>query len=280
MSELFRTQLEEYAPKYESFLKFKRKGKVLEARFHTDGGPLKWGLEVHRGIIPAMRDINDDPENEVLIITGTGDQFLGAFNKESWSKYGFYDPFTSYHAYDLFYKDQTREPFAFLDLQIPVIAAMNGPSVVHAEIALLQDIVIATPNTSFYEGHWDGLSVVPGDGTQTLWRELLGPNRYRYFLYMGNRITAEQALDWGVIGEIVPQDKLLDRAWEIAEKVFMPKSRLHRRLARAVTLQHLREVWTKELAFGMAHESLACHESWPMNQQGKDINDLVKIKQD
>jgi enoyl-CoA hydratase/carnithine racemase len=97
---------------------------------------------------------------------------------------------------------------------------------------------------------------------------------------MGNRITAEQALDWGVIGEIVPQDKLLDRAWEIAEKVFMPKSRLHRRLARAVTLQHTREVWTKELAFGMAHECLACHESWPMNQQGKDINELVKIQQD
>ncbi|WP_228001756.1 enoyl-CoA hydratase/isomerase family protein [Nocardia australiensis] len=280
MADLFRTRLEDYAPKYESFLKFTRRGNVLEARFHTNDGPLKWGLEVHRGIIPAMRDINDDPENEVLIITGTGDEFLGAFDRESWAQYGFYDEFTSYHAYDLFYRDQTREPFALIDLQIPVITAMNGPSVVHAELALLNDIVIATPNTSFYEGHWDGLSIVPGDGTHTLWRELLGPNRYRYFLYMGNTITAEQALDWGVIGEIVPPEQLLERAWYIAENVFMPKSRLHRRLGRAVTIQHIRETWTRELSFGMAHESLACHESWPMNQAGKDINDLVKLKQD
>ena len=135
--ELFRTNLEEYQKKYESFLKFERRNNVLLVGFHTNNGPLKWGLEVHRGIIPAMRDINDDPDNEVLIITGTGDQFLGAFNRGSWSKYGFYDEFTSYHAYDLFYHDQTREPFAFLDLQIPVITAVNGPSVVHAEIALL-----------------------------------------------------------------------------------------------------------------------------------------------
>src|SRR5262249_731469 len=146
---------------------------ILEARFHTEGGPLKWGLEVHRGIIPAMFDINNDPENECVILTGTGDSFLAEFDSPSWIRHGFHTPFNAYHGYDIFYFDQTREPFALLDLNIPVIAAVNGPCVVHAELAFINDLVICSENTYFYEGHWDSLGIVPGDGVHTVFRELL-----------------------------------------------------------------------------------------------------------
>lgn len=280
---VYETHLEEYSKKYEDFVKFKRKDSILEIRLHTNDGAFKWSLDAQRAMIHLLEDINEDPENEILIVTGTGDEFLGSFDRENWEKHGAYEPFNMHQGYDRWYHDQTRMPLAWLNLQIPTIAAMNGPSVVHAEIPLLQDIVIATPNSNFYEGHWDGLGIVPGDGTHTLWRELLGPNRFRYFLYMGNTITAEQALDWGVIGEIVPQEKLLERAWEIAYKVFLPKSRIQRRMSRAVTTQHLRNVWTQELYSGLAHECFACFDSWPMGEQGenkKDMDELVNIKQD
>ncbi len=274
---LYRTRLEDYADRYREFFAFRREGGILEARFHTNGGPLKWGLEVHRGIIPAMSDINDDPENECLILTGTGDSFLAEFDRESWDRHGFNDPFNSYHGYDIFYKDQTREPFALLNLQIPVVAAVNGPSIVHAELALLNDIVICSENTHFYEGHWDGLGIVPGDGVHTLFRELLGPNRGRYFLLTGQRITAKEALDLGLVGEVLPQDKLLDRAWEIARRVFMSKNRIQRRLTRSLLIQPWRELFTKELFSGMAHESLACFDYWPMSKEKDyDIGKLIK----
>ncbi|MFH1089944.1 MAG: enoyl-CoA hydratase/isomerase family protein [Pseudomonadota bacterium] len=281
MAELFRTYLEEYSEKYKDFFKFKREKGIIEVRFHTKGGPLKWGLEVHRGIIPAMADINNDPENECLILTGTGDSFLAEFDRESWSKHRFYEPFNSYHAYEIFYKDQTREPFALINLQIPVVAAVNGPSIVHAELALLNDIVICSENTYFYEGHWDGLGIVPGDGVHTLFRELLGPNRGRYFIYMGNKIHAQEALQLGLVGEVLPREKLLDRAWEIAEKVFMSKNRIQRRLARSLLIQPWRELFTKELYSGMAHESLGCYDYWPMTaEKGYDIGTLIKKEQD
>jgi enoyl-CoA hydratase/carnithine racemase len=271
----YASQLSEYSERYADFLKFKREDGILEARFHTNDGPLQWGLETHHGIIPAMFDINADPENEVMILTGTGDSFLSEFNTKEWVEYGFTQEFTAHHGYDLFYKDQTREPLALINLQIPVIAALNGPAIVHSELALLNDIVIASENTYFYEGHYDGAGVVPGDGVHTLFRELLGPNRGRYFLLMGNKIDAEEALRLGLIGEVLPQDKLLDRAWQIAREKFMTKDRIHRRMTRSLLMQPWRELFTKELFSGMAHESFACMHHWPMSSNSVETSTAV-----
>jgi enoyl-CoA hydratase/carnithine racemase len=280
--EKYATHIEDYSNKYADFLKFRREGGILEARLHTNDGPLQWGLEVHHGLIPAMFDINADPENEVLILTGTGNSFLAEFHQSSWEEEGFYKEFTAYHGYDLFYKDQTREPFALINLQIPVIAAINGPVVVHAEIALLNDIVLASDNTFFYDGHWDGAGAVPGDGVHTLYRELLGPNRGRYFLLMGQKIPAAEALQLGLVGEVLPQDQLLERAWTIAREKFMSKDRIHRRLARSLLMQPWRELFTKELFSGMAHESFACMHYWPMSQgksaKSRDVIGDIKAK--
>ncbi|NMO01112.1 enoyl-CoA hydratase/isomerase family protein [Gordonia sp. TBRC 11910] len=277
MAEIYRTHLADYAEQFGSFLRFRREDGILEARLHTDDGPLRWNLEVHRGLIPAMAAINDDPENECMILTGTGDTFLAEFDRPSWETHGFNGKFGAYQGYDIFYRDQTREPFALLNLQIPVIAAINGPSIVHAELGLLNDIVLASENTHFYEGHWDGLGIVPGDGVHTLFRELLGPNRGRYFLLTGQRLSARQALDLGLVGEVLPQDQLLDRAWELARSVFMSKNRIQRRLTRSLLIQPWRELFVKELPSGMAHESLGCYDYWPMSDEpGYDISTLIK----
>jgi enoyl-CoA hydratase/carnithine racemase len=275
--EMFASRLEDYAEKYKDFLIFRREDGIIEARLHTDGGPLRWNLEAHRGLIHAMFDLNNDPDNECLILTGTGDSFLAEFDVEGWKRHKFHEPFGAYHAYDIFYKDQTREPFALLNLQIPVICAMNGPSIVHAELALLNDIVICSDTTYFYEGHWDGLHIVPGDGVHTLFRELLGPNRGRYFLLMGQKIDAEEALRLGLVGEVLSQDEVVPRAWEIARNVFMNKNRIQRRLTRSLLIQPWRELFTKELFSGMAHESLACYDYWPMSHSKTyDIGKLIE----
>lgn len=276
MSQIYRTRLEEYSAKYAKFFSFKREDGILEVKMHTRGGPLLWNLEIHSALLPALRDINDDPENEILIFTGTGDSFLGGFDGPSWEKNGFNGPFSENQAYEIMYRNQTREPFALIDLQIPVIAAVNGPVLVHAELALLNDIVIASENTYFYDGHFDGFGIVPGDGVQTIYRELLGHNRGRYFIYMGEKIYAEEAKQLGLVSEVWPLDKLLDRAWEIARTKFLPKPRVHRRLTRSLLIQPWREIFTKEINAGMSHEALGCYTHWPMSNDAYDPNEMKK----
>jgi len=265
----YRTRLEDYAPKFERNFSFQRRDGILEVRMHTRNGPLRWGGEVHRLLIPLFQHIDHDEDNEVLILTGTGDSFNASPDVDNYLKHGLDRRWDSEAvAYDINYRDQTREPLALLALGIPVIAAINGPVTTHAELALLNDIVLCTESTVFYDGHWQIMGIVPGDGVHTVFRELLGHNRSRYFLYQGQTIDAQEALRLGLVGEVLPADRLLARAWEIAEKNYMSKSRIQRRLARATLIQPWRELFTKELAFGMAHECLGAAVGEPLDLSG------------
>ena len=245
---------------------------------HSEGGACRWDLELHRAFIPVFADIHHDPENECVILTGTGDSFLASFDDRSWDRNGFRGEFGHEHGYDLFYVDQTKEPFALLNLEIPVIAAINGPLFIHAELALLNDIVLCSDNTTIKDGHFANIGIVPGDGVHTLFRELLGHVRGRYFLLTGQTIGAEEALRLGLVSEVLPLPKLLDRAWEIARTLFMTRDRIQRRITRAVFIQPWRELFTRELAFGQGFESWACHSYWPFKDPNYDIARLEQGK--
>ena len=137
--ELYRTHLEEYSEKWKEYFHFKRSDGILEVRMHSDGGPCRWDIEIHRALIPAFADIHFDPENECVILTGTGDNFLAEFDDESWGRLGYRDKFTFGHSYDHFYFDQTKEPFALLNLEIPVIAAIISAVAIQIATNLAND---------------------------------------------------------------------------------------------------------------------------------------------
>jgi enoyl-CoA hydratase/carnithine racemase len=257
----------------------RREDGILEVRMHTDGGPAKWGLEIHRAFIPAFADISHDPENECMIFSGTGDTFLSSMDPVGWERNGFTERYTFDRGYDYWYVDQVHEPFALLNLEIPVIGAINGPFFIHQELALVNDIVICSESTTMTDGHYTGMGIVPGDGVQTLYRELLGHNRGKYLLLTGETIDAQEMLRLGVVGEIVPDDRLLDRAWELARDVFMARSRSHRRMTRALFVQPWRELFTRELPFGMAQECWATHGYWPLaDEKAYDMETLTKAE--
>ena len=72
------TRLEEYADKYRT-IRMERRNGILQATFHTEGGPLRWGHigGAHAEFADAFEDIARDPENKVVIMMGTGDMFSG-----------------------------------------------------------------------------------------------------------------------------------------------------------------------------------------------------------
>ena len=100
-----------------------------------------------------------------------------------------------------------------------MIAAVNGPATIHAELGVLCDIVLATEDSVFQDAPHFPNGIVPGDGVHVVWPLLLGINRGRYFLLTGQKLSAQEALDLGVVNEVVPRDRLLARAWELAEQI-------------------------------------------------------------
>ena len=143
-----------------------------------------------------------------------------------------------------------------LAIEVPVIAAVNGPARFHPEIPVMSDIVIASDTALFQDApHFMG-GIVPGDGAHVVWSHLLGPNRGRYFLLMGQEIDARLALDYGVIGEVLPKDKVVDRALEIARK-FAANTDLTLRYSRVILTQRYKRLMDEGLPLGLALESLA-----------------------
>ena len=102
------------------------------------------------------------------------------------------------------------------ELQKPVICAVNGVAAgAGANIALACDIVIASASARFIQS-FSRLGLIPDSGgTYTLPR-LVGSARARALMLLGQPVSAEQAAEWGMIWECVPDDLLMSRALEIA----------------------------------------------------------------
>ena len=66
----------DYSQRYER-VRMRRENGILEMTFHTDGGPLRWGKGAHEDLERAFLDVGRDRDNEVIIITGTGDEYSG-----------------------------------------------------------------------------------------------------------------------------------------------------------------------------------------------------------
>jgi len=143
-----------------------------------------------------------------------------------------------------------------LDIEVPLIAAVNGPVRLHSEYILLADIVLASPSTVFQDKPHFEFGIVPGDGVNLLWQEVIGSVRGRYFILTRQELDAETAKEWGAVNEIVPANKLLARAREIGEGL-AKLPRLTSSYTRIALTQKLRRIIDEGVGYGLALEGIS-----------------------
>ncbi len=219
-----RTRYGEWKDSYEHY-KFELSPEgILLMQCHTEGGPLQWYWESHDRMADAFADIaGDRDEIKCVIHTGTGDTYNALWGK----------PVTEsgaplYNAYD------DAEGVAIMDekswfgrmiienllaINVPVVAAVNGPApcTPRCRCSWTSCWRPTTPTSRICRTSPEAwCQVTASTSFGTLWS---GPSRSRYFLFMGYKLTAQEAREWGVVHEVLPRDQLLDRAWEIAREI-------------------------------------------------------------
>jgi len=225
---------------------------VLEVALHTDGGKLVFNGHTHEQFVDLFHEIGADSDNRVVILTGSGDAFMDAISPEG---FDFFSP----RGYDKILREGKKVLMNILDIEVPMITALNGPVLLHSEYALLTDIILATPETVFQDKPHFDFGIVPGDGVNLLWPEVIGSIRGRYFILTRQVLDAATAKDWGVVNEIVPADTLLFRAREIAEGIAaLPP--LTSRYTRIALTQKLRRIIDEGAGYGLALEGISAAE--------------------
>lgn len=248
------SQFEVYSQKYKDFFIMTRRNGIIELRMHTDGGPFRHSWKAHNAWNQAWLEVGRDPENEVMILTGTGDWWhqgpvdINKHNPVPFADWSIDSQIKMY--YDIF---KLLENLIFC-VDIPTIGAINGPGT-HCEMATLCDITLCTEDADFFEPHFM-VGTPPGDGMALTLQRTIGIKRASYYAYTGQKIDGRMALQLGIVNEVLPRDKLLSRAWELAEMI-MQQPRLARRMTHAILSQPWKRALVEDMGFHCAHQNFA-----------------------
>ena len=152
-----------------------------------------------------------------------------------------------------------RIPRALYELEVPTIAAVNGPAIgAGLDLACMCDMRIAAQSATFAES-FVKLGIIPGDGGAFLLQRIVGISKAAEMTFTGDAIDAAQALACGLVSQVVPDEKLLEVAMDKAQRIARnpPHAlRMAKRLLRES--QHLRLESVLELSSAfqaLAHSS-------------------------
>ena len=244
-------KLEEYANKYET-VRMERKDGILQITLHTNGDTLQWGGVPHEEFGYAFADIGSDTDNKVVIMTGAGDAFSGPRPGVLLRR--------TPREWDKTYWEGKRLLTNLLDIEVPMISAINGPALRHSELPLLCDIVLASEDAVFQDSAHFPNGLVPGDGMHIVYPLLMGTNRARYFLLTGQVLSAQEAQEIGLVNEVLPKREVLPRAWALAEELAQ-RPPLTLRYTRVVLTLHIKRLLQDMLGYGLALEGLGVASS-------------------
>ena len=154
--------------------------------------------------------------SRVVILTGAGPAFCAGGDFDELKRFSDAGP---KKAADHLYSGFQRMIRTVRELEIPVVAAVNGPAMgAGMDLALACDLRIASADARFGQV-WARLGIIPGTGG-AFWTTLLaGPARAAELLLTGQVIDAVKAHAWGLVNEVVEPDELESRAQEIAEAI-------------------------------------------------------------
>lgn len=151
----------QYRDRYQN-IRLERDDGILTVTLNTNGKSLVWSALAHEGLGYCFTDIGTDRDNKVVILTGAGDNFCADIDAGSFK-------LSSAGDWDLTFFDGRRLLNNLMDIEVPVISAVNGPARIHPEIPVLSDIVIASDNALFQDAPHYMSGIVPGDGAHVVW---------------------------------------------------------------------------------------------------------------
>jgi enoyl-CoA hydratase len=148
-----------------------------------------------------------------VVLTAAGTAFSAG------GDFGWFPELRTVEALDALRREARGMLTDLLDVEVPIVAAVNGAAVgLGASIALLCDVVVAADTATFVDPHVR-VGLVAGDGGTVAWPAALGPARAKWHLLSGEPLPAPEAAAFGLVTRCVPADELQATALAMAERL-------------------------------------------------------------
>lgn len=176
--------------------------------------------DVVAALVAALERMEADPKARVAILTGAGKAFSsgGDINAMKPGGGGLNAGLPA-RTRGNYKRGIQRLPLAFAALEVPVIAAINGPAIgAGLDLACMCDLRIAGESAKFAES-FVKLGIIPGDGGAWLLQRVIGFSKAAEMSLTGDMLNAAEALECGLVSKVVPDAELLDAARALADKI-------------------------------------------------------------
>lgn len=215
-------------------------------------------FEQWRELVQAIDRVQADMSIKCLILTGAGSAFCAGGNvKDMQAKIGIASG-DAYRIREGYRTGIQQIPLAMARLDVPAIAAVNGPAIgAGCDLACMCDIRIGSERARFAES-FVKVGIVPGDGGAWLLQRIVGYAKAAELTFTGDTISAQEALQCGLVSKVVPDAALMPEAIKLAERIAAnagPAVRMAKRLMREAQHQRLESL----LEISAAYQALAHH---------------------
>jgi enoyl-CoA hydratase len=190
-------------------------GCVLDIQMKALNGKLPTaGHAGHGELTEIWRDVSRDDSVKVAVLRGEGLGFSGGGDLALVQ-----DMAQDFEVRSRVWKEARYLVYNVINCDKPIVSAMHGPAVGAGLVAgLLADISIAALDAKIVDGH-TRLGVAAGDHAAIIWPLLCGMAKAKYYLMLCEPISGQEAERIGLVSLAVPQEELLDKAYEVADKL-------------------------------------------------------------
>jgi enoyl-CoA hydratase len=184
-------------------LRFDREGLVLRVEIAHPASELNTvdGL-LHGELTRLFRDLKREQTARAVLLTGRGRAFSAG------GDFRWFPTLDDLEKLEHLRRDAKQMIWDLLDVELPIVAALNGPAVgLGASLALLCDVIFMADTATIADPHVR-VGIVAGDGGTAIWPLVVGPARAKQFLLTGDPVTAGEALAMGLVNRVVAPEAL------------------------------------------------------------------------
>lgn len=226
-----------------NYLLVENKDGVAILRLNNPKSRNPLNLDTRAELLHALQQAASDEEIRSIIITGEGKAFSAGGDLGGFKKVELMEGKKRMQNWATFVQ-------TMLDIEKPVIAAVNGPAAgAGFSFSLLCDFIVAS-DQAFFVSSFSNIGLIPDLGSMHFLPLLIGPHKAKELMFLGDRISADEAHRIGMVTRVVPHDNLISETLNIAE-ILSKKSPVSIGISKKIMNKHI----NREIAAFLEMES-------------------------